>query len=174
MEKEIEKEIISKAGFLIYVDYWDKYFCKMTGEQIKEVLSIVFHFNKTFEIKKTEDLAVDMVATTIIDSIKRDAQKRIKQSKASKENGKLGGRPKKDDKPKEPKKTTKPTLQEIQAYCQERKNTVNAEKFLDYYQANGWKVGKNSMKDWKAAVRTWEKNEKTTNDKEDFSIYSRY
>ena len=45
------------------------------------------------------------------------------------------------------------------AYCSERKNKVNAERFMDYYESNGWKVGKNSMKDWKATVRTWEKNE---------------
>lgn len=77
-------------------------------------------------------------------------------------------------KSKSESKFIKPALQEIQAYCQERKNNVNAEKFFDYYQANGWKVGKNPMKDWKAAVRTWEKNEKTTNNKEDFSIYSKY
>lgn len=53
-----------------------------------------------------------------------------------------------------------PTLQEIQAYCQERKNSVSAEKFLNYYQAKGWMIGKNKMKDWKAAVRTWEGNDK--------------
>lgn len=51
-----------------------------------------------------------------------------------------------------------PTLAEVQSYCCERKNMVDAERFVDYYEANGWKVGKNSMKDWKAAVRSWEKN----------------
>lgn len=56
------------------------------------------------------------------------------------------------------KRFTKPTLEEVRAYCQERKNGVNPEKFVDYYDSNGWKVGKNPMKDWKAAVRTWEKN----------------
>lgn len=50
----------------------------------------------------------------------------------------------------------KPLLKEVIEYCLERKNTVNAEKFYNYYEANGWKVGKNPMKDWKAAVRTWE------------------
>lgn len=54
----------------------------------------------------------------------------------------------------------KPSISEIQQYCEERKNTVNAEKFFNYYEANGWKVGKNKMKDWKACVRTWEQNEK--------------
>ena len=57
------------------------------------------------------------------------------------------------------KRFVKPTLSEIEQYCIERKNNVNAEQFFDYYESNGWKVGKNSMKDWKAAVRTWERSE---------------
>lgn len=56
------------------------------------------------------------------------------------------------------KKFKKPTLEEVQAYCKERNNNVNAEQFIDFYESNGWKVGKNSMKDWKASVRTWERN----------------
>ena len=52
----------------------------------------------------------------------------------------------------------KPTLSQITQYCLERNNNVNAEQFYDYYESNGWKVGKNSMKDWKACVRTWERN----------------
>lgn len=52
----------------------------------------------------------------------------------------------------------KPTLSQITQYCLERNNSVNAEQFYDYYESNGWKVGKNSMKDWKACVRTWERN----------------
>jgi hypothetical protein len=51
-----------------------------------------------------------------------------------------------------------PSILEISTYCQERKNEINAEQFYDHYQSNGWMVGKNKMKDWKAAVRTWEKN----------------
>lgn len=94
MKEEIKKEIIGKAGFPFYVDYWEKYFLKMNGDQIKEVLDIVFNFNKTCEIKQAQDLAVEMVVTTIIDNIKRDAEKRLKQSKASKKNGRKGGRPK--------------------------------------------------------------------------------
>jgi hypothetical protein len=52
----------------------------------------------------------------------------------------------------------KPTVEEIRVYCRERMNFVEPQKFFDYYESNGWKVGKNPMKDWKAAVRTWEKN----------------
>lgn len=91
------KEIITgKAGFPFYTNYWENYFCKMNGEQIKESLKIIFHFNKTFEILKTNDLAVEMVVTTMIENIKRDAEKRIKQVIANKENGKKGGRPSKN------------------------------------------------------------------------------
>ena len=52
---------------------------------------------------------------------------------------------------------TKPTVEEVKAYCAERKNNVNADKFIDFYESKGWLIGKNPMKDWKACVRTWEK-----------------
>lgn len=55
--------------------------------------------------------------------------------------------------------THHPTLDEVKAYCNERNNRVDPERFIDYYTDNGWKVGKNQMKDWKAAVRTWERND---------------
>ena len=51
---------------------------------------------------------------------------------------------------------TPPSLEEIKNYCQERKNTINPQNFIDFYQSKGWMVGKNKMKDWKACVRTWE------------------
>jgi hypothetical protein len=51
-----------------------------------------------------------------------------------------------------------PSLEEVTAYCRERKNNINPQQWMDHYTANGWKVGRNAMKDWKAAVRTWEAN----------------
>lgn len=56
------------------------------------------------------------------------------------------------------KKFVPPTVEEVASYCLERKNKVDAAYFVDHYTSNGWKVGKQNMKDWKAAVRTWEKN----------------
>lgn len=56
----------------------------------------------------------------------------------------------------------RPTLEEVKAYCTERGNKVDPERWFDYYTSNGWKVGKNPMKDWKAAVRTWERGEVKT------------
>jgi len=52
----------------------------------------------------------------------------------------------------------KPTIEDLAAYCKERGNGVDVEKFLNHYDSNGWKVGRNPMKDWKAAVRTWERS----------------
>ena len=57
------------------------------------------------------------------------------------------------------KRFEKPSISDIKQYCMERNNNIIAEHFFDYYESNGWKVGKNSMKDWKAAVRTWERSE---------------
>lgn len=56
------------------------------------------------------------------------------------------------------KRFVKPCLEDVVAYCKERGNDVDTQRFMDYYESNGWKVGKNPMKDWKAAVRTWEKS----------------
>ncbi len=52
----------------------------------------------------------------------------------------------------------RPSLEEVQDYCAKRGNEVDPQAFLNHYDSNGWKVGKNSMKDWQASVRTWEKN----------------
>ena len=52
-----------------------------------------------------------------------------------------------------------PDVNEVRSYCQERKNKVDPEKFVNFYSAKGWYIGKNKMKDWRAAVRTWEKEE---------------
>ena len=53
-----------------------------------------------------------------------------------------------------------PTLSEVKAYCQERNNGINPEQFIDFYESKGWFVGKNKMKNWKAAVRNWEQRRK--------------
>lgn len=66
------------------------------------------------------------------------------------------------------KRFVPPTVEDVKEYCRERKNAVDAERFVDYYTANGWKVGKNPMKDWKAAVRTWERNAQSKTEQEDF------
>lgn len=56
----------------------------------------------------------------------------------------------------------KPTVEEIQEYCDSRENGLDANYFYDFYESKNWMIGKNKMKDWKAAVRTWERNKPAT------------
>lgn len=58
-----------------------------------------------------------------------------------------------------PKRFSPPTVDDVKAYCSERNNSVDAERFVDFYSSKGWKVGNQAMKDWKACVRTWEKRD---------------
>ena len=62
------------------------------------------------------------------------------------------------------KKFIKPNIEEINQYCKERQNGINAENFYDFYESKNWYVGKNKMADWKACIRTWEKRTNTTNE----------
>lgn len=55
---------------------------------------------------------------------------------------------------------TPPTLEEVQLYCEERSNGIDHQRFIDFYSSKGWKVGNTKMKDWKAAIRTWENRNK--------------
>lgn len=70
---------------------------------------------------------------------------------------------KEKDKKKKANRFSKPTIQQIQEYCKSRNNNVDPNRFYDYYETVGWKVGKNPMKDWKAAIRTWERNNTNNN-----------
>lgn len=58
---------------------------------------------------------------------------------------------------------TPPTVDEVAAYCRERGNAVDAQRFVDFYASKGWKVGSSGMKDWRAAVRNWERQDSTKN-----------
>ena len=112
------------------------------------------------------------------------AQRRRKNGEKGAEYGRLGGRPKKENPigvtEENPIGVTSetpnvnvnvnanvkrsvfipPTVEEVRAYCQERGNNVDPEKFVDFYESKGWMIGKNKMKDYKAAIRHWERDEK--------------
>ena len=60
------------------------------------------------------------------------------------------------------KKFIPPSLEEVREYCNERNNNVNPQAFIDFYESKGWYIGKNKMKNWKAAVRTWERKDQGT------------
>jgi hypothetical protein len=63
------------------------------------------------------------------------------------------------------KKTIPPTIDMVKEYCKERRNKINPETFIDFYTMKDWMVGKTRMKDWQAAVRTWEKNHQNGNNR---------
>lgn len=185
-------------SFILYTDQ-KEVVRKLTDEQAGQLLKGLYDYAETETIPELDNV-IDLVITPFITTIMRDKQKYDRRCETSAINGKLGGRPKKPNKnltkPKKAdsdsvsdsdndsdsnkkeiitkKKFIKPTLEEVKAYCLERKNKVDAQRFIDYYEANGWKVGRNSMKDWKAAIRTWERNDGSfsnkqskTNDKQD-------
>ena len=72
-------------------------------------------------------------------------------------------REKREEKEKKIKRFSAPLVDDIRNYCIERKNNVDPVKWFNFYSAKGWMIGKNKMKDWKAAVRTWEKSEDESN-----------
>ena len=76
-----------------------------------------------------------------------------------------GEAPKRTQKGVKKKAFVKPTVEEVEAYCKERQNGIDANAFMDHYEGNGWKVGKGGlpMKDWQAVVRTWEKYKRYDN-----------
>lgn len=96
---------------------------------------------------------------------------------ATKEKGK-GEEKEEYSPPKSPsergKRFAPPTVEEVQAYCSERNNSVDAQTFVDFYASKGWLVGKNPMKDWKAAVRTWERSRGGTSQPKVVNSYDPY
>ena len=82
-----------------------------------------------------------------------DKEKEKEKEKEIKETTLTGG------KEKPPARFSPPTVDEVASYCRDRQNDVNAQRFVDFYAAKGWKIGQNPMKDWKAAVRTWEQRD---------------
>ena len=161
--EEIGIYFILKAGYFKYSGELTKeniyQRCKFFGDKIKMDSMI----SKLFDLQ--DGLLVNSNWLSEINSIKQLSEKRkqIAEKRWNEEGLKQKGSKKEAKrKQKKPKKTQsvflKPAIQEIKDYCLERNNIVNAEKFFNYYEANGWKVGKNPMKDWKACVRTWESN----------------
>ena len=119
---------------------------------------------------------------------KRDIDMAAERNEICRQNGLRGGRPKSKENQTEPNETkenqteaekkrketkgnekerkdsggrfTPPTIEDVRAYCLERRNNVNPERFIDFYASKGWKVGNQPMKDWRACVRTWEQRDR--------------
>ena len=64
-----------------------------------------------------------------------------------------------------------PSVDDVRAYCLERGNNIDPDKFVDYYTGNGWMIGRNKMKDWRATVRSWERNDFNSGNKQQSKVY---
>lgn len=121
----------------------------------KNTLIIVLNYERYQEFKDDENIdyqQTDNIQATI------NQQSNNNQSTTNK-NVKNDNNVKNDKKSKGQTKFAKPSLDELQAFISENNLKVNAQSFLDYYNSNGWKVGENSMKDWKATCRNWSRRE---------------
>ena len=92
-------------------------------------------------------------------ALKKQQQRLLSGQKADKCPPKLKIELKDKVRDKDINRFIKPTVEEIEEYCKERNNGINANAFYDFYESKNWYVGKNKMKDWKACVRTWEQRQ---------------
>ncbi len=116
----------------------------------------------TEENSKTIANAIETDSKTIANATKSDSNKnKRKENKEISPDGDTKKAPEGLSLPESPKtarkRFEKPTIEEITAYCKERGNGIDALGFFDYYESKGWVIGKSPMKDWKAAVRNWER-----------------
>ena len=172
--------------FCCYHSYRMK-IAKLSDQEVGRLFRSLLEYSETGETQELtgrEAVAFDFIAYDIEQSKKAYAER----CRTNAENGKTGGRPKKrelSEKPNGFSETQKsqtntktktetnppnggekrlsrfrpPTREEIAAYCAERGNNLDAGRIFDHYESNGWMVGKNKMRDWKAAVRGWEGRE---------------
>ena len=111
--------------------------------------------NDTNEYKSIQKIQMNTNDTKTNTNTKTDTKEKTKTNTNTESI--LPPKPPKGAEPQ--KRFVAPTVEMVAEYCRERNNGVDAQRFVDYYSANGWKVGgRSAMKDWKAAVRTWEGN----------------
>lgn len=122
-------------------------------KQIENLIGSETNWAKEKRLQRTEKADIVHLLSTSCPPRDKSIENRDKSIEIEKE----------IDKEKESikKKKIPPTIEDITSYCDERKNGIDPQHFFDYNEARGWVIGKNKMKDWKAAIRTWEKNQKS-------------
>ena len=134
--------IVFESGVMVITD-WNKNNWldsrRTTETEYVDELKLLKMINQKYEFIIENDIAKPMLSQNSIEensieenSIKENAKRKV---------------------------FTKPTIDEIQEYCNERNNGINAEAFYDFYESKNWYVGKNKMQDWKACIRTWERRD---------------
>ena len=160
-EMSKEQQVIEQTRFMVYKHYVEN-----------DAEAIIAQMDKDIE-KYNETCAKRSEAGKLGGRPKK--QEEAKKANGFSENQKKQGKAKKADNEYEYdndndllKENTKrkvfstPTVDDVRAYCLERNNKVDPQSFVDFYESKGWMIGKNKIKDWKAAVRTWERSETKT------------
>ena len=141
---------------IMMISNWEKYQNVEGLEKIREQtrIRVANHRSKQkqLECNVTSNVTVTECNATDIDKNRLEEDK-----KEEKNNSKT-------------KRFKKPSVEDIETYCNERNNNINPNAFYDYYESKDWMIGKNRMKDWKAAIRTWERNTGGKNEKKGISI----
>lgn len=175
---------MEKESFVFYRSFYEA-ICELPRDVQGEIYTAIMEYG----LNGRETECLKPIARSIFMLIKPQ----IEANRQRYENGKKGGRPRKektDPKPNDNQTVTDPkpnvnvndnvndnvnenvnenvnasrfgppTLADVVEYCKKRENRIDAQRFVNFYQAKGWMVGKNKMKDWRAAVRAWEQSEK--------------
>ena len=173
---------MAMSGFICHDDYLQKT-AKLTDEEVGRLFRALMHYHATGvadEVDGRESIAFDFIREDIdrteaaykakceknrnnrLSALNSDRQQpsTTVNDRVQKEKEKEKEKDKDKDKEIKPlKRFTPPTVEEVRAYCKERGNAVDPQRFVDFYTAKGWRVGNQPMKDWKAAVRTWEQRQ---------------
>jgi hypothetical protein len=174
------------TGFIFQDEYLER-LAKLSDQELGRLVRALATYHATGEQQELagrESIAYDFIKVDIdrIDekyAAKCDTNRNNRQRSSTNDNERertMTNVPKDKDKVKEKdikendlsvikekrQRFSPPTADEVKAYCQERGNHVDPQRFVDFYTAKGWRVGNNPMKDWKAAVRTWEQRDNIT------------
>lgn len=165
---------------MVFYESWYRAMKRREPELFKEVMMAILEYGLYGQMP--ENLSQDAEDIFIL------AEPNLTANIQRRENGKKGGRPSKnhrlsdvktigyenqkpnvnvnvnenENEKKKGRSFVKPSVQEVSDYCRERNNNVDARAFVDFYESKGWLIGKEKMKDWKAAVRTWERRQSGT------------
>jgi hypothetical protein len=133
---DAELDVLMQSGFI--------YRYQVDEMKLIEIKSFLKH-QRPHNTEKESDLPIYNGEITVKDTLSNGHETTGKEGKGRERKGTQG-------------RFVKPNLEDIKKYCLERKNQISPQTWLDHYESNGWMVGKNPMRDWKAAIRTWEQS----------------
>lgn len=168
---------------IVFYDSWGRMICDLPNEQAATLIKMVFNYTFNDLVSESDDITVNAVFGMIREKLDEDADKWEETRRARSEAGKRGnavrwGNRKTSQGDNLPSQNiakiavsdsvsvsvskdikrgrfTPPSLDDVSNYIKDKGYNVDPEAFIDFYTSKGWKIGKDTMKDWRAAVRTW-------------------